>query len=132
MGVTIPIGEPVYHVDYDWDVLATSWADAFGRENIVLRLYDKFDSDNGGIVSNVFGPLDPTLALLARERAPVEERSNPSLPAALIEFKRLANSLGIDVLPMLERLKQCGAGGPPFRLKRETAKGFLDLYRESN
>lgn len=133
MGAALPIGEPVYHEGYNWDVLASSWENEFGQENIALRLYDEFDPANGGIVYQVFGPLDLSLAQLAREYVPALERSNPSLPASLIEFKRLANSVGAyDVLPLLERASQIGVGGPPFRMKREIAKGFLDIYRESN
>lgn len=133
MRVVNPIGQPAYHEGFDWDVLASSWAAIFGRENIALRLYEELELTDGGIVYQVFGPLDLSLARLAREYAPTEERSNPSLPAALIEFKRIANRVGaFDVLPLLEKAHQRGLGGPPFRMHREIAKDFLDLYRESN
>jgi hypothetical protein len=129
-----PIGQPRYHEGYDWDLLVSSWADVFGQDNIVMQLYDEFVAENGEIITHIFGSIDLSLARLAREYAPVE-RSNPSLPAALIEFKRLANCVGafdFNILPLLESVNQRGFGGPPFRMRREIAKGFLDIYRESN
>jgi hypothetical protein len=133
MDITRPIGGPVYHKAHDWSALTTSWANAFSPENLILRLYNEASQEPAQIVSLVFAEIGPSFAQLAREHPPYLERSNPSLPAALVEFKRLANLAGAhDVLPLLEKVSQLGLGGPPFRMGREVAKGFLEIYRESN
>lgn len=133
MDITRPIGGPVYHEAHDWSVLTASWANAFSPEDLILRLYDEASQEPAQIVSLVFADIDQPFAQLARKHPPYLERSNPSLPAALVEFKRLANLAGArEVLPLLEKLSQLGLGGPPFRMEREVAKGFLELYRESN
>jgi hypothetical protein len=132
MGRALPIGGAVYHEAHDWDRLTTSWANVFSPENLVLRLYNE-SLGQGEIISFTFSGIDPLFMELSREHPPYEERSNLSLPSALIEFKRLANCAGAhDVLPLLEKACQRDLGGPPFRMAREVAKGFLDIYRESN
>jgi hypothetical protein len=129
----IPIGKAAYHSGYDWYLLLSSWARVFSKENLRLDIYDNLAAANSGIVAQIFGDLHPALARLAAEHPTCEERSNPSLPAALIEFKRLANrAAAYDVLQLVEKASQRGLGGPPFRMKPELAKGFLDIYRESN
>jgi hypothetical protein len=134
MGSTLPpIAKAKYQRGYDWHVLVSSWANVFDREKVVLRLYGEYGPAKEQIVDQVFGSLDPVLKELAHAHAPAKERSNPSLSASLIEFKRLANCVGAhDVLPILERASQKGLEGPPFRLKRDLAKQVLDIYRESN
>ena len=111
---TQTIVKAAYHASYDWDILASSWAKVFSPENLILRRYLDYVPAKGGIVSQIFGKLDPALAKLAKEHPPIEERSNASLPAALIEFKRLANLAGApNLLALLEKASQLGVGGPP-------------------
>ena len=59
--------------------------------------------------------------------------SNASLPADLLEFKRLANSFGeFGLDKLLHRMIESGYKGPPFRMSPEKAQEFIALYGESN
>jgi hypothetical protein len=132
VGWTERVHSPHYHPRYDWYLFASSWAKAFGRENIVLRLYEDITLGDAPLVFEIFEGLDADLAAFALERGD-SEVANPSLPAALLEMKRLANLAGAAaVMPFLEAASKSRLGGAPFRLDPAVAKGWLDCYRESN
>jgi hypothetical protein len=132
VGWTERVHSPHYHPRYDWYLLASSWAKAFGRENIVLRLYEDITLGDAPLVFEIFEGLDADLAAFALEHGD-SEVANPSLPAALLEMKRLANLAGAaEVMPFLEAASKSRLGGAPFRLDPAVAKGWLDCYRESN
>ncbi|MGH6824163.1 hypothetical protein [Methyloceanibacter sp.] len=121
----------VYDPGYDWHAWLSRWNNVYGKPSMRTFLFEDL-VQTGDFIASLFNCVGQEIQHLGQTN-PVSERSNPSLPAALIEFKRLANRLGtFDVLPLLERANRSGVGGPPFRLKRELAKQILDIYRESN
>lgn len=133
MGVTEPIERAAYHSAFDWHLLASSWANAFSPEALLLLRYEALTETGGSILLGFFAALDPKLSALALELPPADERSNPSLRAGLLEFKRLANKAGIERIgETLDRASALGLGGPPFRMDRGLARAFLEAYRESN
>ena len=132
MGGPSAVHSPHYHPRYDWYLLASSWAKAFGCENIVLRLYEDITLGDAPSVFEIFEGLDEDLAAFALEHGDGGV-ANPSLPAALLEMKRLANVAGAaEVMPLLEAASKSRLGGAPFRLDPAVAKGWLDCYRELN
>jgi hypothetical protein len=132
VGLAERIRDPHYLPRYDWHLLASSWANAFGRDKIVLRLYEDIVLGDAPLIFKIFEGLDANLAAFALEHGD-SEVANPSLPAALLEMKRLANLAGAaEVMPLLEAASKSKLGGAPFRLDPTVAKGWLDCYRESN
>ena len=130
---TAPVGKPRYVKDFDWYLLASTWAHAIGREKVKIHLYDAIDGGDLSIIDKLMESIDTSISDFRRKRGASEEKANMSFPAALIEFNRLANCAGAtNVMPLLERASQLGFGGSPFRMSREAAKAFLDIYRESN
>jgi hypothetical protein len=133
MAWTNPLRGPHYNPNYDWHRLASTWAAVFGQENIILRSYEEIVANSGPLIPMVLKDIDETLSAFANEHSGDDKFANPSLPAGLIEFKRLANLVGAaDVMPILEAASERGIGGPRFRFDRPVAKAWLDRYRDSN
>jgi hypothetical protein len=131
-GRTRPLGKATYVAGYDWHALASAWTSAFSHEALLLHIYEQAALD-GRIIDRVLGSLDPGMARFVAEHPGTQARTNPSLSAAFIEFKRLANCAGApDIMPFLARAAERGLAGAPFRMNRSLAKGFLDINRESN
>ncbi|MFA5268678.1 MAG: hypothetical protein WC379_11960 [Methanoregula sp.] len=73
---------------FDHDIIIRPWAESFGRENIIIRVYEKCRM-NGDIIqdfSSVIGLVPDTGFVLP------EERSNRSFSLDHLEFIRLCNS----------------------------------------
>jgi hypothetical protein len=133
MGVEEPIGNACYDKSRDYYRLASSWAEAFQHENVHLFLYEDLTSTPRWMIHQIFEHLDSELAVFGMKNGGLRERLNPSLPASLLEFKRLANKAGAhQVLSFLESAHERGTWGPPFRMEPREAKQHLHLYRESN
>jgi hypothetical protein len=129
LGRVDPIPKPTYRKDLDWFELLSPWAQIFGIENIVLHSYDPIIESGKSLPFVLLEASDKDIAALAAQ----ESALNESSPAALLEFQRLANSVGVTgALPLVEDAKRRGLGGPPFRLDPLKARQLLDLYRESN
>jgi hypothetical protein len=132
VGLTERIRNPHYHPRYDWYLLASLWANAFGRADIVLRLYEDITLGDAPLIFKIFEGVDADLAAFSLEHGDGEV-ANPSLPAALLEMQRLANLAGVaEMLPLLEAASKSRLGGAPFRLDPAVAKRWLDCYGESN
>jgi hypothetical protein len=125
-----PLEAPIYWPAYNWWLYATEWARAFLPENVIALIYDDLEKRGAPIVEQIMQALDSELGNFAANCP--EERANASFPAEFTQLQRLANRVGIDLVGLLEKARQHGVGGQPFRLDRSTAKEWLDLYRASN
>jgi len=134
MGITNKIALGAYQKRLDWLQLFEDWAAAFGEANVTLVNFDTV-ARAGGVLAEFCraAGLPAELAAGADDRA-----RNESLPADLLEFKRLANMLagsaGKDapVEDFLARAMEAGIGGPPFRFAPEAARAHLAHYAQSN
>jgi hypothetical protein len=133
MGATSRIGAPAYQKKLDWLLLFESWAAVFGEANVALVNFD-LAGRAGGVLAEFCraARLPPDLAVDADDRM-----RNESLPANLLEFKRIANMLGgtekgASVDDFLAHAMEAGIGGPGFRLSPEAARAHLAYYAQSN
>jgi hypothetical protein len=133
MGSTNIIGQPRYNRKLDWQKLISNWSSAFGAGSLRIFIYDDLVKAPTSMVIQLFSLLGDDVIRLVTEEESKEVRTHESFPAALIEFKRLANLAGApEVFSLLEQARQRSIGGAPFRMEPKRAKAFLDLYRDSN
>jgi hypothetical protein len=133
MGATGTIGAAAYQKKLDWLRLFDQWAAVFGQANVALMNFD-LAGRAGGVLAEFCraAGLPPDLAAGADDRA-----RNESLPANLLEFKRMANMVagtGQDgsVEAFVASAMEAGIGGPAFRLSPEAARAHLAHYAQSN
>jgi hypothetical protein len=134
MGITARVAVGAYQKKLDWLRLFESWAAVFGEAKVSLVNFDTA-ARAGGVLAEFCraAGLPADLAVGADDRA-----RNESLPADLLEFKRLANMVagsGNMVGPVedfLAAAMAAGIGGPPFRLSPEAARAHLAHYAQSN
>jgi len=133
MGATSRIGAPAYQKKLDWLLLFESWAAVFGEANVALVNFD-LAGRAGGVLAEFCRAacLPPDLAVDADDRM-----RNESLPANLLEFKRIANMLAgkekdSSVEDFLAHAMESGIGGASFRLPPEAARAHLAHYATSN
>ncbi|HTQ35281.1 MAG TPA: hypothetical protein VMI30_14030 [Stellaceae bacterium] len=132
MGATHVIGPPRYSPRADWLVLYESWAAAFGEKNLRFVNYDVVAARRE-LLPAFLKAVDLPAELAANTRTDIADSQNQSLPANLLEFKRLANALGdLGLEQWLYRAIGAGMSGPTFRLPPEIARQHLALYAESN
>lgn len=70
-----------------------NWANVFGKENIIVRIFEKQQLRNGCIFSDFMDAIDLELT---NEFILPEEDINPSIGIDEVEFKRIVNLLTID------------------------------------
>lgn len=129
MGETMPFPSPAYSYNrrYDWYACVKEWESAFGPGCVKPLIFDYVVKQNKLIESFIGEFAD--LSLIGNTSV----RANESLPAELLEFKRLANRFGeFGLSPFLARMVENGFRGTPFRLDRTKAKAILDVFRGSN
>lgn len=120
---------PVYTPRLDWSLVLGAWADSFDAANVTAIGYDKAAAQNA-VVERFF----QALGIPAPKGFDDPDRTvNESLPADLLEFKRIANTFGEFGLQswLYEAVAQ-GTWAGRFRFSREMATRFLELYAESN
>ena len=133
MGMVDPVMVPRYLENLDWLDLIEKWAGAFGGRNITVLNYDLLAQD-GKILPAFLQAIDSKLVadFNFRNFTPVAS-INESLPADLLEFKRIANGLGeFGLHQFLYRLMEAGYKGPTFRIPEHKAKEIISLYLASN
>jgi hypothetical protein len=135
LGKTASRPKPVYHKLYDWALLLDGWAKELGKDRIKVISYD-VSARNRSILVDFINAACPTVSKPfadgAFEQAPIQ---NESLPADLLEFKRLANTLGDTGLydyQWLEELVRTGYAGPKFGVSAEEAAAWRSFYKDSN
>lgn len=123
----LPKPQPHQKLYLNYDRRLALWENAFGRQNVTLRIYDRNHLKNGDIVSDV---LD-VLGLSGEGIVPVEDR-NLALGLHRAKVGHLANEiLGQDQITrtLLRALPNKGIKMLP---SAEAARAFLAPYRTSN
>ena len=115
---------------YDYATLLGKWSEAFGRDNITVRLYDAAIAASGAErdVAAAIG-LEPTTL----ERSTFV--ANPSLHPALVELQRRLNALGEPrsaLVPQLQSVVAASGERVPHLLSARQRRAILELYAESN
>jgi hypothetical protein len=135
LGKTSSRPKPAYHKLYDWGALLDGWSKHFGKSHVKAISFDK-SAQNRAILSDFVAAACPVVSQQFADGifhdSPVQ---NESLPADLLEFKRVANSLGESTLydyEWLEAALRAGYKGPRFGISAEEATAWNALYAESN
>ena len=132
MGAKHVIGAGRYSLKMDWLGLFEGWAAAFGERNIRIVNYDVV-AERRELLPAFLDAVDLPRELAKTTRTEIADSQNQSLPANLLEFKRLANMCGeLGLEDWLYRVIEAGLPGAPFRLPPETARRHLAIYAESN
>lgn len=132
MGSSHPLGDPKYSEHLDWERLLEHWAAAFGPAAIRAIGYDRAARD-GAVQRSFFEALDAGHVLDNGELAHDGGAANASLPADLLEFKRLANSFGeFGLDKWLSAVAETGHWAPKYRMSADMSEQYRALYEESN
>lgn len=132
MGGRHPLHAPEYNERLDWDLMLDGWSNAFGRENIRAIGYDRAARD-GAVQRSFFEAVDAAQILDDGDLETGGERVNSSLPADLLEFKRLANMFGeFGLDKWLAGIAEAGEWAPKFRMSAELSEKYRALYADSN
>ena len=118
-----------------YDEIVGWWANAFGDNSMVVETYDKTSQKNG-VIANFLEKLD----LNIEPPDSGEARVNATIRTELIEYLRVANSLGVssdqnqDLLGNLNRLSnKCGHHFTNYKyLSPQECKKVRDLYDDIN
>lgn len=132
MGATATVAPPRYREYWDWLKLYEKWAEVFGNSNVKIINYD-VAAKTGNVLPEYLQALNLPAELLSASDTNISDSSNQSLPANLLEFKRLSNAVPY---PGLEKwlfdAVAAGMPAPAFRLSPEIARQHLAFYEESN
>jgi hypothetical protein len=135
LGKTASRPKPAYHKLYDWGALLDDWSKHFGKSHIKAISFDRSSRDRA-VLSDFVAAACPVVseqfANGVFEDTPIQ---NESLPADLLEFKRVANSLADSTLydyEWLEAALRAGYKGPRFGVSAEEAAAWNAFYADSN
>jgi hypothetical protein len=135
LGKTGSRPKPGYHKLYDWGLLLDSWAKQFGKDRIKVISFD-VSSRNRTVLSDFVAAACP---IVSKEFADglfeATAVQNESLPADILEFKRLANALGPSGLydyQWLEEVLRAGYVGPRFGVSADEIAAWRSFYAQSN
>lgn len=133
MGLQRRLTMPGDHASLDWWRLIMRWAEVFGLDRITVLNFDR-SRRNNTTLQDFLASLSPALAGIDLTSAkPVPGAGNESLPADLLEFKRIANQFGeFGLQGLLQKMLDDGYAGPALRMPPEMARKVIDMYRESN
>ena len=121
---------------YDFWQLCSRWAEAFGRDQIICRKYEKAGLKNGSIVEDILA----VMGIPADIPFEWPERLNESLDAESLEFLRLFNQYfsqfeknGLrpnrgNLVPLLSQI----SNGPLATLSLDELAKFMAGFEESN
>ena len=129
LGQSASLAVPKYRKDMDWWEVISPWARVFQAGAVALYDYDDLVARGTPPATALLEPVDEFIATLAKHGG--SEQAPAILPATLLEFQRLANSVGASGI--LSRFgKRAWRAGPAFRLDPTKAKELLALYSDSN
>jgi hypothetical protein len=132
MGEVTPLIAPEYTDRHNWLKLYDEWASVFGPGKVRVVNYDEV-AKSDRLLPAFCDAIDLPPEIIAASQPVVGEGHNESLPANLLEFKRLANvfgEFGLEGL-LLDAVK-AGIPAPAYRLPRQTANRYLSMYEASN
>jgi len=116
---------------YDPDYLAVlaPWEKAFGRDNLVVRVYDRDRLVGGDVVADFLS----VVGLDAAAVPSVSDDANPSIGGALLEAKRRVNGLGIEEAALRAAtyapLRRLVIDHPEYRAKPAVPPAFAERFR---
>jgi hypothetical protein len=131
MGFHGPFLLPGLNTHFDWSSLVGKWSAAFGRSNMDVLIYDTLAREKR-ILQSFLDTLGVRFES-GNDKEALASNANESLPANILEFKRLANKLGeFGLSAFLAEAAKQGITGPQFRMSIGDARECLDIYAESN
>jgi hypothetical protein len=122
----LPAPSPQHGLYLDYDQRLGTWADVFGPDRIVLRVYDRTALKDG----DIFADFLQVIGLDIGELTSVGER-NVSLGAAQGKAGHLMNGLGLKPRLAEQILTRIDGGGRLLPSRAE-AQAFLEPYRNGN
>jgi hypothetical protein len=133
LGKTALRPRPHYMASHDWRVLLDRWSQHVGRERMRVISYD-LSAAQRTVLADFVAAACPVIADdVARGVFADSPVANDSLPADLLEFKRLANALGeFGAADFLEAMMQAGYKGERFGIGLEEIRHWRAIYKESN
>ncbi len=129
---------PPASLGLDYGAKITKLANLFGKENILVRRYDKSRFVNGSLLEDFLQVLG--LPYTAEYEMPANANPNPGLSASTVEFKRVLNDMkdmsSEDNRYLKKKLKQYsqdfpGASNRSF-LPAQEAQAFLRQFESGN
>ena len=132
MGTSSLLSRPKYAERMNWLSLYERWAEVFGEDNIKVVNYDLV-AQSKKLLAAFCEAVDIPATFLAETKADHDDGLNESLPANVLEFKRLANVYGeFGLNQFLARAIKAGLPTQPFRLRPDIARAHMAFYAESN
>ena len=119
---------------YNYDLMLQLWEEAVGRENMVVRLFERARFVNGDLLDDFFSTVG--FAIPPEFRRPAKSR-NRSLDADTMEFLRLANGLrpdnanAADWHGLIRQLEE-GSDREALAVPADILQRIERLYAESN
>jgi hypothetical protein len=132
MGTSSLLSRPKYAERLNWLRLYERWGDVFGEDNIRVVNFD-LAAQSKTLLAAFCAAAEIPENFLAGSKTNKDDGLNESLPANLLEFKRLANVYGeFGLNRFLDRAMKAGIPTPPFRLNPDIARAHVALYADSN
>jgi len=134
MKLSAPLGDHRYINLYDWSELHATWSAGIPAAQIKLRNYDPLAA-TGGLLRDFLTQIDQGLRSQFSDDDFVDgDRANASLPADLLEFKRLLNAADLaDMMPAFERAYRAQAKTLlSFRMSPERQRRCFEEYVRCN
>lgn len=124
---------PHYQTLYDWGILLDAWAKQVGKNRVKVISFD-VSSRDGTILQDFIASSCPAISKeFSAGLFTSVTNFNESLPADLLEFKRIANTLGeLGLAGFLEDAIRSGYVGPRFGVDPEEVRSWHALYEEAN
>lgn len=115
--------------DPDYVAVLAPWERVFGRENVVVRVYDRARLVDGDVVADFLS----VIGVGPGEVPTLEGDANPSIGGPLLEAKRRLNGLGLDEerlrLATLVPLRRLAEAEPALRAKPTAPAAFVEAFR---
>lgn len=117
-----------------YDKALLNWSEVFGKENLIVRPYEKQQFYNGNIIADFF---HHALGLeFTDESRNTEKKVNISYSSDALEYKRFLNLLSVEDAGQIDCLLQSYSEGNNDGytniISPEILRGIYDLYAESN
>jgi hypothetical protein len=132
--IKLPKNDQTFYYNYDW--MLSLWADAFGEENLTVRVFDRQELQGGDVVRDLFAMTgySPTDDFV------FPSLQNPSLDAKALHFLRAFNAHiptfagddnnpeRSDIIPALEAIST----GSGFGLPAAKLRAIVQMFEPSN